>query len=89
MNLNIVSVFHASSTGSREVPALQIQATKPIPSMESPDEARELHATQAARIAAALFESLPGGTVDALLVEMMRRKASLLSVAHTQPDAQS
>lgn len=82
MNLNIVSVFHASSTGSREVPALQIQATKPIPSMESLDEARELHATQAARIADALFESLPGGTVDALLVEMMRRKASILSVTH-------
>lgn len=38
-------------------------------------------------IAQALCESLPGGTLDRLCAELMRRQASRLHVAHVWPEA--
>lgn len=44
------------------------------------DNARTLYRSEAKAIADALSNSLPGGTLDQLLAELLRRKASLLIV---------
>ncbi|MBL8473815.1 MAG: hypothetical protein JNM98_18640 [Rhodocyclaceae bacterium] len=77
-----VSLLRASSVGSENPPALTIEVHEQIGEVGSLslNEARQLHSRQAAALADALLASLPGGTVDALLAELMRRRASLLSV---------
>ena len=50
-----------------------------MPDME-PEEAKNYYRTTAKFLCDALVESLPGGTLDALLVELMSRKVSLLRV---------
>lgn len=46
----------------------------------TPERAADLHQFDAEAVAEALWESLPGGTVDALLGVLLRRRASLLHV---------
>lgn len=75
-----VSLLRARSVGSNHPPALTIEVHEQIGEVGSLDEARRLHSKQATTLADALLASLPGGTVDALLAELMRRRASLLSV---------
>lgn len=82
-----MKIYIASPIRNQEVPALKLEATEPVPSMlpnlESAtwtDAFRTFYAEQAKVIADALFASLPGGTVDALLVEFLDRKRSLLRV---------
>lgn len=70
-------------------PELRLNADEAIPS-SPPDKdfpmdqwilnQRAVFASQAGLIADALFASLPGGTIDALLVEMLDRKRSLLRI---------
>jgi len=45
-------------------------------------ELKALYQLDAKQIADALFNALPGGTLDALLIEILSRKESLLAVAH-------
>ena len=62
------------------VPDLQISATAEVSDSVSLETARAFYAGQARELADALFASLPGGTIDALLVEMLDRKRSLFRV---------
>jgi hypothetical protein len=41
---------------------------------------------QGKRLADALYDSLPGGTLDALLAELFRRRASLFRVGFSLPE---
>lgn len=75
-----VSLLRAGSVGSNQPPILTIEVREQIGEVITLDEARQLHARQAAALADAMLASLPGGTVDALLAELMRRRASLFSV---------
>lgn len=43
---------------------------------------KALYTCEGAKLAQQLFDTLPGGTFDALLVEMLDIKASLLRVGH-------
>ena len=52
------------------------------PSRETLAEQVEMFKVQAETLADALFETLPGGLFDALMIELMRRKVSLFVVAH-------
>ncbi len=58
--------------------------SKEIPECMRHEEMREFYAKEAKLIADVLWECLPGGTVDALLVEMLDRKRTLLKVAHKE-----
>jgi hypothetical protein len=58
-----------------------INIEQPMPDFDSMDEARAVYAKEGKEIADALFSSLPGGTLDALLIEMLDRKRSLLVVS--------
>jgi hypothetical protein len=80
----IVSRFYkAQSVNVRvPVPDLALLFNETLPDAST-------HATQldqASRLAGALWDTLPGGVVDALLVEMMRRRSSALKVGHREVD---
>ena len=66
--------------GSNHPPVLTIEVREKIGEVSTLNEARQLYARQAATLADAMLASLPGGTIDALLAELMRRRASLFSV---------
>lgn len=66
----------------REVTSVCLVFEEEFPDMPSLEGARERHAFDASRLEDILIRTLPGGTYDALLVEMMRRKVSLFHVAH-------
>jgi hypothetical protein len=79
-----VTVYRASPIRDEQVPDLVLTTgLGHVP--DSPDtkwEAhhRRIHKATGKRIADALFKTLPGGTVDALLVQLLKRRASLFSV---------
>ena len=75
-----VSILRARSVGDSHPPKLTIKAHEQIHDLKSLEEARALHRRQGIELADALLASLPGGTIDELLAELMRRKASLFSV---------
>lgn len=77
---NTISIFRAASIGEDHPPVLTIKAHEQISEYHSLDSARALHNKQGTELAEALLQSLPGGTVDVLLVELMRRRASLFAV---------
>jgi hypothetical protein len=78
MNL---TVFKASRT-IQAVPVedLTIQAVEECPEHKTLNEAHRLYDAQGAEIATALWTSLPGGTLDAILRYLLERRASLLRV---------
>ena len=63
-----------------DISTLVIEVCNPILDDLSLTYARALYKRQAALLVDALLTSLPGGTVDELLVELLRRKASLFAV---------
>ncbi|QOX80884.1 hypothetical protein FY034_17840 (plasmid) [Trichlorobacter lovleyi] len=79
------TIFIAQSSAGRGVAPLRLVATEPFPEIAVSGEAglaaaRGLHADQGKTIVDALYASLPGGTLDAVLCEMLQRRASLLRV---------
>lgn len=79
----VIKVLRAGSIGDRHPPKLVLEVVEQI-SIKcsiSAKEARILFDLEGATIAEALIQSLPGGTIDALLVELMRRRASLFAVS--------
>lgn len=75
-----ISLLRAGSVGQITPPKLTIEVSEQIQEIGSLEQARQLHQRQGLELADAILASLPGGTVDALLVELMRRRASLFSV---------
>lgn len=70
-----VTVFCASNlTGCR----LTVTGERPFPDVVDAIHARRIHHEQAADLCEALFATLPPATVDALLVAMLERRASVL-----------
>lgn len=84
MNKPYVTVtVHKAQPTVGEVSNLEIRATEPTPEMTGPGclaDARLFYETEGKLLADALQACLPGGTVDALLRELLVRKASLLRV---------
>ena len=54
-----------------------IQITDNLPDYVSLEQSTEFFTLQAMQLSEALFNSLPQGTMDRLLAEMMKRKSSL------------
>ena len=75
-----MDIYKAQPIGDQAVPNLLIKAEKTCPEMNLLGQARALYDIQGKRIADALFASLPGCTLDSLLIEMLNRKRSLLKV---------
>ena len=82
-----VEIYHAEPThrGDRFAPVV-IRIAEVIPPIEGHDpgvfeRAQALYADQGRQVAQALYDSLPGGTMDALLAELLERRASLFRVS--------
>jgi hypothetical protein len=75
-----VRLLRAGSVAGNDAPTLRIDVVEVISDDMDLNEARAIYANEANTLADALFSSLPGGTVDALLAEMLRRKASLCRI---------
>lgn len=75
-----VRILRAGNVGDMVPPKLTIEVSEQIHDVATLEEARGLHARQGSALADAIMASMPGGTVDALLAELMRRRASLFSV---------
>ena len=84
-----VTVSRAGSVGDKHAPRLALFAKTPVPDpgprydAEEIQGLRDLYRADAKRIADALFECLPGGTIDQLLIEFLQRKASMFCVPFT------
>jgi hypothetical protein len=83
--MSTVRIYKAQQTivGDRQPAPTTIVIDEEIPAVPSLVDARKLYQREAARLANALFDALPGGTLDQLLAEMLERKASLLRVRFT------
>ncbi len=80
------TLYKAQAVVSSEpIPDLHLSAVEPIPDGGTLDDARDAYQAQAHTIATALRRSLPGGTIDALLVELLDLKRSLLVIPHHAP----
>lgn len=62
------------------IPDLCIMATTDFPETDDLHRSRILHDIDAKDLVNALFETLPGGTLDAILIHMLDRNRSLLKV---------
>lgn len=76
-----VRVHCAQPTGDKTVEPVTIQIATTFPDIEDGNEARLEHQSDADAIADALWQSLPGGTLDELTAALLLRRASLLRVA--------
>ena len=74
-----INTYRAGSVGFNQPKSARIEILQPIDDIKTTVD-REFYAEEGKRLADVLFESLPGGTLDALLCEMMQRRASLLKV---------
>jgi hypothetical protein len=75
-----ITVFKAQQTTEETIPDMTITATEELPQHTGLAAPTIRFYEQARLIADALYDSLPGGTLDALLVEMLDRKRTLLRV---------
>lgn len=67
------------------VPDAILTISEPPPKFETLDESARFYRRQARGLCDALAGSLPGGTFDALLGELLERKASLFRVRIPEP----
>jgi hypothetical protein len=80
-----IDIGAAQPTGGIAAAPTVIRILNPVPDFTSLDEARSLYRDQARLLADALYRSLPGGTLDALYLELTERRLSLLRVANPSP----
>lgn len=78
-----LDVYKAGPIGTESVMSLELRAEQEIPEAQTLDQARRMYEAQGRSIAEALYQSLPGGTLDALLGHLLARRASLLRVRFT------
>ncbi len=79
--MKIVAILKAQPTiKSEPVESARIIMDEEIPESRSLAESREFFIEEGKKIADALCSTLPGGTLDQLICELLTRKASLLRV---------
>jgi hypothetical protein len=75
-----VDVFKAARIWKDAVENLSIHAFVECPECDTLEASARLYTSQGQAIGAALFDTLPGGTVDALLCYMLEKRSSLMRV---------
>lgn len=86
--VNVVTIHKASSHGFSAPPDLMIEAKEEFPDFTREEyfagKSAELHKTDAEALGRAIIGTLPGGTIDRLLVFLLEHQVSLLRVKHRQ-----
>lgn len=76
-----IAVHKAQRTlEDRPVNDLFIRVSETIPSFPELSQSAKAFALDGKLLADALFDSLPGGTMDSLIAELLKRRASLFVV---------
>lgn len=76
----MIHVYKAQPTGDQVINDLHLTATKTFPDLDEPTAGMSVHETDAQFVVSALLASLPGGTIDAILRQLLTHRASLLRV---------
>lgn len=80
------AIAYVASVSDGNSIALSITARDPIDTADKPlSELKKIFEIDALNLADAMFASLPGGTIDALISEFLRRRASLFVVPFNSP----
>jgi hypothetical protein len=79
--------FKAGAMPGREVQDLTIEIDSGFPEDIDTANAKKRHEVAGHMMAALLWETLPGGTIDQLVIALLERHASVLRVAHAAPPA--
>lgn len=77
--MKTVSIYRAQPIANEVAEQVAIEITDEIPSGDV-DSTRKTFEEQGAALAAALWGSLPGGTLDELIANLLQRRASLFRV---------
>ena len=75
----MVSLYKARRV-TEDISDITIDISEPMPNHLSTDLIRLMFEADAKDLADAIFTSLPSGTIDCLLIEMLERKRSMLIV---------
>lgn len=75
-----VSLHRAGNVGKASVPTLAIHVIDEIPDNMELEAVRNLYDEQGKTLCDALFSHLPGGTIDALIRNLLERRASLFRI---------
>lgn len=75
MSAITVKLYKAGRVANLEAPDLVVKAFEEFPEGRPPAVAARLHQDDAARLADALLASLPGGTIDRLLLHLLEHRA--------------
>ena len=75
-------LYRAQPTGETQPPVVRITINDIVPDHVNLYAARAFYRAEAKILADALYKALPGGTIVALLVELLDRAASRLRVSH-------
>jgi hypothetical protein len=78
--MQTVEIFKATPIWDEKASSVTILIDDEFPECYTLTASRALHAEQAKKLADVLWKSLPGGTIDALMVELMSRKVALFRV---------
>jgi len=81
-----IHIYKAAPVDDRQIRPVIVHITEPIPEMESLDAAEMTYWNEADELSEALYDALPGGTFDRVLVRLMEIKATLFRVSHKLPE---
>lgn len=83
----LIVVHRAGDMGQQSVPRLTIKAEDTPPNVADQsftvEAAHQMWERDGKALSDAIFECLPGGTIDQLICELMKRRASLFAVRFT------
>jgi hypothetical protein len=77
--MKIIAILKAQPTVD-PIEAVKIVMDEEIPEIKNLEEAKDFYIEQGKELAAVLCSTLPGGTLDQLICELLTRKASLFRV---------
>lgn len=86
-----VKIHKAGTFAGHVVPDLKIEAVDEFPMLRGEEWntlARDLHRENGRNLGQAMIDTLPGGTIDQLLLFLLEHRASLLCVRHAAAPAQ-
>ena len=77
MKKQTIKLAKFSPLRNHEAPDTMVHIYQEVPSFKDMEEVEAFYTNEADRLADALFESLPQGTLDRLLISLMSRKVSV------------
>ena len=82
MSVTTIRLSKAEPLAEQAVPDLFIEVTLPVPPSTGFADQRQVYCEQAGLLATTLLGSLPGGTIDALLIALLESRASVLRIPY-------